>query len=590
MPYVAKVIPLRRLPSGKDTFDYLIPDELLQRVHAGARVRIPFQHAEIAGVVVEQHVIDAASNLQLKSILSVESGVGMTPWQLELVRILQATTAASAGTCSRIFHLDLFKSLPETKKIRSTTIPQMPTLITAAPTPQLILSLIHESRPTQTRLIILPLRYEALQLSAQLPASLRIHTFIPPTSASAARSLMRDMANHTPCTVIGTKSAVFLPWQHVDEIIIVRAEAEDYANHEQSPRYDIRELLFTLPDTTRPKLTLVSQTPRLEEYARYAEKQLKNKKPAISQKLPEITLADLKDLDRGRYNTTLTESAIEHMRASLEANKQVVIITGSKGAGVAPRCKDCGWTPQCETCQLPYRVELRDTKHILHCTHCDTETLFPAECPSCHNTTFTHRRKGMEALLEDAKSQFPNVTIASVEKGKRHGSPNAQITIGTLELIQSPAPEGCNLMILADADTELQRQGFRAAEHTLQLTQRLRTWAFNAERIIIQTRLPDHPVFTAVTESKASSWYASELNLRKELALPPAHHRIALMRTQKNNPNTSAEECIAAITTQNPGVSITASTFEKSGVTLSSPTTLKIPPMPRGWTIDPYPQ
>ncbi len=76
---VALEIALRR------EFDYLVPEDLRALVDNGSRVKVPFGHRQVLGIVTEVRADSPHTNL--KSIIKVVGGKSLvTPRVLELAR------------------------------------------------------------------------------------------------------------------------------------------------------------------------------------------------------------------------------------------------------------------------------------------------------------------------------------------------------------------------------------------------------------------------------------------------------------------------------------------------------------------------
>ena len=66
-------------------FDYAIPDELVDRVEVGSRVKVPFGHRQVLGVVTA--LVESSTHTNLKSIFSVIGAQSLvTPKVLSLAR------------------------------------------------------------------------------------------------------------------------------------------------------------------------------------------------------------------------------------------------------------------------------------------------------------------------------------------------------------------------------------------------------------------------------------------------------------------------------------------------------------------------
>ncbi|MDR3128742.1 MAG: hypothetical protein LBU03_00585 [Tannerellaceae bacterium] len=74
------------------------------------------------------------------------------------------------------------------------------------------------------------------------------------------------LANGTPYIVVGTKAALFLPFEHLGLIIIENEHDQRYKQHEPAPRYHARSAAIVLAQQHKAKVLLVSPAPSLDSY------------------------------------------------------------------------------------------------------------------------------------------------------------------------------------------------------------------------------------------------------------------------------------------------------------------------------------
>ncbi len=101
--------------------------------------------------------------------------------------------------------------------------------------------------------------------------------------------------------VIGARSALFLPFQKLDLIIVDEEHENSFKQFDPAPRYNARDASMMLAGITNSKVILGTATPSIETYwnannQNYGLVELKNRFGGL--KLPEVFCADIKEEKR----------------------------------------------------------------------------------------------------------------------------------------------------------------------------------------------------------------------------------------------------------------------------------------------------
>jgi primosomal protein N' (replication factor Y) len=361
--------------------------------------------------------------------------------------------------------------------------------------------------------------------------------FHPDVSDKMKAGIWRCASMRDPHVVVGTRSAVFLPFSSLGMIWIERAE--DHALKEpQEPRYHAAEVAWFRVQEAGGLLVLGSPTPFLGAVQRDGSEGNPLHRAAPVQLRPKVETIDLRSFGE---KTLLSPSLIEAIREAVDREGRSLLFLNRKGYATALVCHDCGQVPRCQSC----RVALAYHRHArrLSCSYCGTMGALPQTCPSCNGSRLRLIGEGTERVEEEIKRLFPRATVLRVDgetMGK--GSQSAalwksiqtgqwDILVGTQAVLRDYVVPSVDVVAAVQADTSLSVPDFRAAErtyHWLCEAVSLARPGGEGGRVIIQSYLPSHHAIQAIVQQDETLFTAEELAQRSALDYPPAVHLIAL--------------------------------------------------------------
>ena len=343
--------------------------------------------------------------------------------------------------------------------------------------------------------------------------------------------------------VVGTRSALFLPLPDLGLIWLDQEEDASYKD-EHLPYYHAREVARMRGAIEQSLVVYASSCPSLETYSEFHEKSTENVQLSRFENV-EVNLIDMRDNLSG---TLLAPPLLERLTQVLNDGQQAIMILNRKGYAPALICRDCGQTPTCETCGVPFRLFQRPSRLI--CAYCEHSHQAPETCPSCMGTVFRFSGAGTQRLEEELAKLFPSHhvfrfdrdQVKSVEESenvfRRFRQGELQILIGTEVLLHQTDPPSAQLIAFPQADLGLHLPDFRSAERTFLLFSKAARLAkakslhtSQSGEVFLQTRMPDHHVFQAMLHHNAQLFYQQESELREALAYPPVASLLLLVVT-----------------------------------------------------------
>ena len=169
--------------------------------------------------------------------------------------------------------------------------------------------------------------------------------------------------------ILGARSAVFLPFQHLGLIIVDEEHETSYKQQDPMPRYHARSAAIMLAKMRNEecgmrnddysvgcKVLLGTATPCAETWhnaqtGKYGYVLLTERYKGIE--LPEIQVIDIKDLQhRKMMHGPFSPTLLLKVRVALERDEQAILFQNRRGYAPMIECKQCGWVPHCQHCDV----------------------------------------------------------------------------------------------------------------------------------------------------------------------------------------------------------------------------------------------
>ena len=334
--------------------------------------------------------------------------------------------------------------------------------------------------------------------------------------------------------VIGTRLAVFTPLSDVG-LIVVDEEHDSSFKQDNELRYHARDLAVWRAKQSGCPIILGSATPSLESWHKaqsgaYRFLQLTERAHAAAQ-LPQV---DILNVGRLKLNNGFSPQALQLLKQNFEAGGMSLVYLNRRGFAPALFCGDCGHTFGCPNCSA--KMVLHQRARQLRCHHCDHREPIPFKCPDCGNQDLTAVGHGTQRVEETLRAFLPKATIVRVDRDstahkndwadlyRRIADDEIDILVGTQMLAKGHDFARLNLVIVLNADGSLYSADFRAPERLFAELMQVSGRAGRADKpgkVLIQTQLPEHPVFAAVKAQDYAVFAENELNERQMFAMPP---------------------------------------------------------------------
>lgn len=362
----------------------------------------------------------------------------------------------------------------------------------------------------------------------------------------------RMLNNNSPCVIIGARSSLFLPFSNLSLIIVDEEHETSYKQQDPAPRYNARDVATVLASMHGAKTLLGSATPAVDTYY----KAINNKYGLVSlterydgAKLPEIEIIDMnlarrKNMAEGIFSNktlTLAKEAISH-------NEQVIFFLNRRGYAPLARCKQCGWVPKCENCDVSLTYHRRHNQLICH--YCGATYPLPNVCPACREPGVDIIGYGTERIEDDVEKFFPNEKIVRMDLDttrNKDGYENiiddfskrrSQILIGTQMVTKGLDFDGVSLVGVVNADSLINFPDFRATERAYNMLEQVSGRAgrrLTKGIVAVQTSQPTHPILTHLSCHDYEGFFKMEIDERKRFNYPPFTRLIYIYLKHRDN-------------------------------------------------------
>ncbi len=336
--------------------------------------------------------------------------------------------------------------------------------------------------------------------------------------------------------VIGTRSAVFAPFENVG-LIIMDEEQEYSYKSESSPRYHAREISMFRCAQNNGLLVLSSATPSVETYyhaltGRYSLNTLTSRYGTAV--LPEVITADM-NLETQNGNTSgFSDVLLQNIEYNLEHGRQSILLLNRRGHNSFVTCSFCGEAVTCPNCSISLTYHSRNNR--LMCHYCGYSVPFRGECPTCRSHSLRLGGTGTQKAEQDISELFPDARILRMDTDAASSKSSYEkmitafsngeydILVGTQMVAKGLDFPNVTLVGVLNTDQALYSDDYRSYERAFSLlTQVVGRSGRGREKgmAVIQTHTPDNLIISMAAKQDYESFYNTEIRVREAMLYPP---------------------------------------------------------------------
>ena len=352
--------------------------------------------------------------------------------------------------------------------------------------------------------------------------------------------------------ILGARSAVFLPFQNLGLVIVDEEHETSYKQQDPMPRYHARSTAIVLAQMFGAKTLLGTATPSVETYynaktGKYGLVELFQRYKGIE--LPEIQVVDVKDLQhRKMMNGPFSPYLLNKVREALEHGEQAILFQNRRGYAPVIECKQCGWVPHCQHCDVS--LTLHRNLNQLTCHYCGYTYQVPTECPACGCHELRTKGYGTEKIEAEVQDIFPEARIARMDLDTTRSrsayeriisdfaSGRTNLLIGTQMISKGLDFDKVSVVGILNADSMLNYPDFRAYEHAFMMMAQVSGRAGRKGKrglVVLQTKSPDLPIIQQVVRNDYAAHYQSLIAERQQFHYPPYYRLVYVYLKHKQD-------------------------------------------------------
>ena len=334
--------------------------------------------------------------------------------------------------------------------------------------------------------------------------------------------------------ILGTRLSILSMIPNLRAIVVDEEHDPSY-RQQDGIRYSARDVAIYRAHQLGIPIILGSATPSFETWqsaqsGRYGLHVLHQRASAGAQ-LPKVHLINTQ---QRHAHDDLSQPMIQAVDAALARGQMSLLFQNRRGYAPVVYCTHCGWIADCTACSA--HMVYHKSSRQLHCHHCGAHHAVPKQCPSCGNSEIVPIGQGTQRLEETIQLRWPNARVMRLDadstrlKGalerqlQQIAAGEVDIVIGTQILAKGHDWPNLTVVGVLDADSGLFAQDYRAPEKLFAQLQQVIGRAGRGQyagEVLIQSRFVEHSIWQHLLAHRFSEFAAEELDVRRQLHLPP---------------------------------------------------------------------
>ncbi len=359
----------------------------------------------------------------------------------------------------------------------------------------------------------------------------------------------QKVKNGEASIVVGTRSAVFLPFHQLGLIVMDEEHDASYKQDSQ-PSYHARDIAIYRGKYHHCKVILGSATPSLESYARAIKSvyHLVEMNERINHALPKVSTISMKDCIKKGQSYILSDPLKEKIQEKIDHHEQIILLLNRRGYHTRLRCKSCNEMIMCPHCDLAMSYHRDD--HLLKCHTCGTTMKVPRVCPKCGSVEgFTNLGYGTQKLEDELQIAFPTAKILRMDADttskknahekilQKFANHEADILVGTQMIAKGLDFASVTLVGILNGDEGLNRTDYRSCEMTFDLLMQASGRSGRSDKtgeVVLQVFDPNHYAVQCAARQDYDSFFQREMQFRHAGMYPPYTYMISLTVSGKS--------------------------------------------------------
>ena len=335
---------------------------------------------------------------------------------------------------------------------------------------------------------------------------------------------------------VGTRSAVFAPFENIG-LIIIDEEQEYTYKSESSPRYHARDIAKLRCVEHNSLLLLSSATPSVETF--YSAKSGLYSMQKLSSRygnalLPQVVISDMNTEGIAAVSTGFGSTLTDALSENLEKGEQSILLLNRRGYNTFVTCRTCSTAVNCPNCSISLTYHAANNR--LMCHYCGFSMKITDKCPNCGCADLRFSGHGTQRAEQTLAELLPQARILRLDADstlakQSHEKKLAEFRSGAYDILLGTqmVAKGLNfpnvtLVGVLSADQALYNEDYRSYERAFSLFTQVVGRSGRGDkkgRAVIQTFTPENTVMTLAASQNYDRFYKDEIKLRKAMLYPP---------------------------------------------------------------------
>jgi primosomal protein N' (replication factor Y) (superfamily II helicase) len=371
--------------------------------------------------------------------------------------------------------------------------------------------------------------------------------------------------------IVGPRSALFVPLENIGLIVVDECHQESYDQQDTLPYYRGVAAAVACARLAGATIILGSATPQVTQFYQavngswtYIElpKRILAHREAIARHasrlgidlpiklgeghtadlgLPQVAIVDMRTELKAGNRSIFSRELQMGIEQVLAANQQAILFLNRRGTATYVFCRECGYVVTCPRDEKP--LTYHRAQDGLLCHTCGYQRQVPKRCPQCGGRQIRQLGTGTEKVEHMVRERFPGARTLrwDAETTRKKGAHEriltqftqhaADILIGTQMLAKGLDLPLVTLVGVVLAEVGLNLPDYRAAERTFQVLTQVAGRAGRSPlggRVVLQTYVPDHYAIQTAARHDYETFYAQEMDYRRQLRYPPFSQLVRL--------------------------------------------------------------
>ena len=336
--------------------------------------------------------------------------------------------------------------------------------------------------------------------------------------------------------VIGTRSAVFAPFDNLG-LIIIDEEQEHTYKSEQTPRYDAADVAKFRAAYNNCLLLLASATPRVESYAaalkgHYGLCTLTGRYGSAD--IPQVKTVDMRTAEKMQECPEISKELYEAIKANIDAHRQAILLINRRGYNTFAVCDSCAQVINCPNCSIS--LTYHSANNRLMCHYCGYSQPFTKECPSCGEPGVRYAGFGTQKIQDELSKLFGDAKILRMDADTTTAKNSHEKLLGAFEKGEYDILMGTQMVAkgldfpnvtlvgVISVDQQLYNDDFRSLEKAFSLLTQVVGRSGRGESkgtAIIQTLTPENEIIRLAAAQDYDRFFKTEIRIRQGMKYPP---------------------------------------------------------------------